>query len=60
MIDSGLRTEVKARARDWVRIVGGTADRVPDLVAEICGLLDEKMNEFARLDRFQVIFEEES
>ncbi len=56
VLDSGLRTKIKAHARDWVRLVEGLPDRVPNLVEAISQILDEQLNEFARLDRFQVVF----
>lgn len=59
VLDSGLRTAIKTHARDWVHLVGGQADRVPDLVEAMLDVLDQKLNEYARMDRFEVIFEDE-
>jgi len=56
VLDNGLRSAIKQNARDWVYMVGGQADRVPDLVEEMLSVLDRQLNEFARMDRFEVIF----
>lgn len=60
VFDSGLRTMIKANARDWVAMVHGRADLVPDLVETMFTELDKLLNEYARMDRFQVIFEEDA
>ena len=57
VLDSGLRTRLKVLARDMVLDLGGSPDRVPDLVGKIHQVLDGLMNEFASLRRFEVIFE---
>jgi len=59
VLDSGLRTDIKTHARDWVHLVGGRADLVPDFVEAILDVLDRRLNEYARMDRFEVLFEEE-
>ena len=56
VLESGLRTKIKAHSRDWVRLVEGLPDKVPNLVEAILECLNEQLNEFARLDRFQVEF----
>ena len=58
VLDSGLRTDIKTHARDWVHLVGGQADRVPDLVEAMLDVLDRRLNEYARMDKFEVLFEE--
>jgi hypothetical protein len=58
VLDTGLRSDIKAHARDWVHLVGGRAERVPDLVEAMLDVLDRRLNEYARMDRFEVIFED--
>lgn len=58
VLDSGLRTKIKTHARDWIRMAGGRADKVPEVIEDIFQVLDGQLNEFARMDRFQVIFDE--
>jgi hypothetical protein len=59
VLDNGLRTAIKTHARDWVYMVGGRAERVPDLIEAMLGVLDQKLNEYARMDRFEVVFTQE-
>ncbi len=59
VLDTGLRSDIKTHARDWVHLVGGRAERVPDLVEAMLDVLDRRLNEYARMDRFEVIFSEE-
>jgi len=59
VLDTGLRSDIKTHARDWVHMVGGRAERVPDLVEAMLDVLDRRLNEYARMDRFEVIFSEE-
>lgn len=59
VLDSGLRTKIKERGRDLVYAAGGDPGQVPEVVGLLMDILDEQMNEFCRMDRFQVIFESE-
>ncbi len=58
VLDSGLRTKIKERARDLVHTASGKPEQVPEFVAQMMDILDEQMNEFCRMDRFQVVFED--
>jgi hypothetical protein len=58
VLDSGLRAKIKERDRDLVHTAGGKPERVPEFVAQMMEILDEQMNEFCRMDRFQVVFED--
>lgn len=60
VIDSQLRTKIRARAREWTALVHGRTEFVPDLVSDALAMLDQAMNEYARMDRFQVIFGNEN
>ena len=60
VMDSRLRTKIKARVKKWVAVSGGQVQRVPDVVADAFDMLDQVMNEFARMDRFVVIFGDEN
>jgi hypothetical protein len=55
-LDSGLRTKLKSKAKLWVAMVQGRPEHTPALMQDILSTLDETMNEFARMDRFHVIF----
>lgn len=59
VLDSTLRTRIKEHARDLVHEMGGSPEHVPEFVSRVSDILDECMNEFCRLDRFQVVFENE-
>ena len=54
---SGMQTEFNGHGRDLVHAAGGSSEYVPDLVGMLMDILDKKMNEFSRMDRFLVIFE---
>jgi len=58
VLDSGLRTRIKERGRELVHMAGGRPEQVPEVVGLIMDVLDEVMNEFCRMDRFQVVFED--
>ena len=58
VLDTGLRSDIKTHARDWVHLVGGRADLVPDLIEAMLDVLDRRLNEYARMDKFEVIFSE--
>lgn len=59
VFDSGLRTKIKTHARDLVYLVGGKPEKIPEFLQMMFELLDEQMNEFARMDRFEVVFEQD-
>jgi len=59
VLDSQLRTKIRARAKEWAVLVKGRVENVPELVTDAHLMLDQAMNEFARMDRFTVIFENE-
>lgn len=60
VMDSQLRTKIRARAREWTAIVQGSSEYTPELITDALDMLDQVMNEFARMDRFQVIFADEN
>lgn len=60
VFDSQLRTKIRAAAREWTAIVKGSSEYTPDLIDHALDMLDQAMNEFARMDRFQVIFADEN
>ena len=60
VMDSRLRTKIKARVKKWIALAGGSQAKVPDVVADAFDMLDQVMNEFARMDRFVVIFGDEN
>ncbi|WP_028575044.1 hypothetical protein [Desulfonatronovibrio hydrogenovorans] len=60
VLDSQLRTRIRSRAREWTALVQGKHELVPELITAALAMLDQAMNEFARMDRFQVIFGDEN
>lgn len=60
VFDSGLKQKIKERGPDLVYAAGGQPGNVQDLVAMLIEMIDECLNEFSRMDRFQVIFESDS
>jgi hypothetical protein len=58
VLEQGFRNLVQVRAADWIHICGGDAARAGELRAAVNEQLDDLLNEFARADVFQVLFEE--
>jgi hypothetical protein len=56
VFDSQLRTKIKARIKTWIAMADGKIDKQPDIAADAFEMLDQVMNEFARMDRFEVVF----
>lgn len=56
LFDSGLRTMIRGNARKWVDLVNGDRDQVSTLIEDMLSLLDSQLNQFARMDRFEVVF----
>jgi|SRR6056297_2616460 len=59
VLEQGFKNLVQVKAADWVHACGGDPKRAGELRAAINAELDGLLNEFARADAFQVLFEEE-
>lgn len=58
VLERGFRNLVQVKAADWVAACGGDPNRAGELRAAVNAELDVLLNEFARSDNFQVLFEE--
>jgi hypothetical protein len=59
VLEQGFKGLVQVRAADWVHVAGGDVNRSAELREAILAEFDVLLNEFARTDVFQVLFEEE-
>jgi len=55
-LDAGLRHMYQSKIPDWVEIVAGDPQKTAILLESINQDLDDQLNEFANMSRFQVIF----
>jgi len=55
VLEAGLRYMAQTRIADWIALVDGNIKKRPRLLNTINEDLDEKLNEFATMDRYQVI-----
>ena len=58
VLDSGLWNMIKGSAEELVYTAGGQREQVPEFLSSMRNILDKQMNEFCRMDRFQVVFED--
>jgi phage baseplate assembly protein W len=58
VLDSGLWNAIKGSAEELVYTTGGQREQVPEFLSLMRNILDKQMNEFCRMDRFQVVFED--
>jgi len=56
VLDIGLRHMVHTKAAEWIRMVGGKSEKNGVYIDMLNDDIDNLMNDFAALDRFQVVF----
>ncbi len=54
-LESGLKAMVQRRAAGWIEMVGGDPSRARDLLAAVSADIDTALSEYATMDRFVVI-----
>lgn len=59
VLEAGIKHLFYSRVSDWIHMVGGDTTKINDLLEEMTRSLDEKMNEYASMEQFQVIFSSE-
>ncbi|MCG8636264.1 MAG: hypothetical protein MI863_20700 [Desulfobacterales bacterium] len=59
ILESGFRHMFNTKAREWIALVGGKADKSADLLQALNTGLDEQLNNYASVQTFQVMFEAE-
>lgn len=58
VMESGFRHLFSTRAREWITLVAGKADRQADFLEALNKALDEQLNTYATTRVFQVIFQD--
>lgn len=56
VLDLGLRHMVHTRCSEWARMIGGKEEKVGLMIDSINNDIDDLLNSFAAMDRFQVVF----
>ncbi len=56
VFDSGFRHVFNMKARTWITLVGGKAEKAADFLEELNAMLDEQLTTYATLKVFQVMF----
>jgi len=59
VLDSGMRHAIHTRLAEYVRVVDGDPDKAYLLLEKMMTHWDELLNQYATMDSFQVVFEEE-
>ena len=56
-VQTGLHHMLEMRVPDWVALVSGDTGKIKDLLDAAKRALDDRLNDFAKIDRFKVVFE---
>jgi len=56
VLEAGIKHMFYSKVSEWIHVVGGDISKTNELLEEMITSLDEKMNDYASMDQFQVIF----